>query len=228
MTRPRTVAVVPLRGPGGKTRLDPDLDPAAREGLVTALARHVLDALARTPLVDGVVVVTTDPEHAAGVVRHRALEVLAQPPHVVGLNPAVALGRARARELGADRSLVVHADLPLLTPADVAALAAPGDAVVLAPDAAGTGTNALVLDERRAAAFVSRFGPGSRHRHAAQAARLCLDVRVVDQPGTAHDLDTPADWAALPAPVRAALTKAALTRAALIRASLTRAETLRP
>ncbi|WP_225753491.1 2-phospho-L-lactate guanylyltransferase [Actinotalea sp. Marseille-Q4924] len=207
MTLPTTVAVVPLRGPGGKTRLEADLDADAREELVIALARRVLDALTSAPEVAGVVVVTTDPEHASAVVGDRDVEVLPQPSEVRGLNPAVALGRARARARGADRTLVVHADLPLLAAADVAALAVPVAAVVIAPDVAGTGTNALVLDERRADGFASCFGPGSRHLHEAEARRLDLDVLVVERRGTAHDLDTPADWDALTEPERAALTR---------------------
>nr|WP_297425240.1 2-phospho-L-lactate guanylyltransferase [uncultured Actinotalea sp.] len=202
-----TVAVVPLRGPGGKTRLGEELSPARRERLVVALARHVLDALLAAPGVGRVVVVTTDPAHAGAVSGHRDVEVLAQPVAVRGLNPAVAFGRARARALGARRSLVVHADLPLLAADDVAALLAPRSAVVLAPDTAGTGTNALVLDEERAAGFATRFGVGSRERHEAEARRLGLDVTVVRRTGTARDLDTAADWSGLPDAQRAALTR---------------------
>ncbi|MBC7291392.1 MAG: 2-phospho-L-lactate guanylyltransferase [Actinotalea sp.] len=203
------VAVVPLRGPGGKSRLADGLPVAARERLVAELARRVLDALLAAPAVGRVLVVTTDAEHAASVVGRRAVEVLPQPADVRGLNPAVAYGRARARDLGAGRSLVVHADLPLLTADDVAGLLARRADVVVAPDAAGTGTNALVLDEARTAGFVTRFGPGSRALHAAEAGRLELALALVERPGTAHDLDTAADWAALPPAVRAALLPAA-------------------
>lgn len=208
MTRSTTVAVVPLRGPGGKTRLAADLSPSGREELVAALARHVLDVLLGAHEVQRVVVVTTDPDHAARVLRDRDVEVLAQPEGVRGLNPAVALARERARARGASRTLVVHADLPLLDAADVVALTAPSVPVVLAPDAAGTGSNALVLDEVRAHAFTTRFGPGSRGRHEEEARRLGLDLHLVERPGTARDLDTAADWAALPASLRAALTGA--------------------
>jgi 2-phospho-L-lactate guanylyltransferase len=201
-----TVAVVPLRGPGGKTRLGRELPPERRERLVGSLARHVLDALLAAPGVDRLLVVTTDADHAAAVVGRRDVEVLVQPAEVQGLNAAVAFGRARARALGARRSLVVHADLPLVAAADVAALLAPGAAVVVAPDVVGTGTNALVVDEVRAAGLVTRFGPGSRDRHEAEARRLGLDVALVQRPGTAQDLDTAADWAALPEAVRSALT----------------------
>jgi 2-phospho-L-lactate guanylyltransferase len=55
------------------------------------------------------------------------------------------------------------------------------------------------------AAFDFRFGAGSRAAHEAEAARRGLALRVVARPGTQVDLDSPADWPALPARVRADL-----------------------
>ena len=78
-----------------------------------------------------------------------------------------------------------------------------GARLVLATDRLGTGTNALGL--RADVAFTTRFGPGSLAAHRAEAARRGLDAVVVHRPGTAVDLDTPEDWAALPAAVRAQL-----------------------
>ncbi|MPV89571.1 2-phospho-L-lactate guanylyltransferase [Georgenia ruanii] len=192
------VAVVPLRA-GGKTRLAGVLGAAERERLVTVLARHVVGALlAEVP----VLVVTGDPGFAARALEPAPrLRLVPQPPDRPGLNAAVALGRDAAAAAGASRLLVAHADLPLLTAADVRALLAPAAPVVLAPDRAGEGTNALVLDTD-ARSFAFRFGPGSRAAHAAEAARLGLGVELVRRAGTAADLDTPEDWAALPGDVR--------------------------
>lgn len=206
-TGPAT-AVVPLRDGSGKTRLATRGAAPARSELIARLARHVLDALLGARSVGEVLVVTRDPEFVAGALpAHPRLTVLTQQPGTGGLNGAVALGHRHAVAAGARRVLAIHADLPLLAAADVEALLDAREPVVLAPDLAGLGTNALVLDAA-VTGFGYRFGSGSRAAHAAQAAALGLPLAVVQRPGTATDLDTPADWDGLPAEVRARLTPA--------------------
>ncbi len=200
------IAVVPLRdGSSGKTRLAGHFAAEQRADLVTALARHVVGTLLAAPEVTAVLVVTGDPAYArAALPADPRLRVLAQPSERRGLNEAVALGQAAAVADGAARVLVIHADLPLLARDDVAALLAPDAPVVIAPDGAGTGTNAVVLDGG-VRGFAFRFGVGSRAAHEAEAAAVGLATAVVQRPGTATDLDTPSDWAALPDVVRARL-----------------------
>jgi 2-phospho-L-lactate/phosphoenolpyruvate guanylyltransferase len=200
--RPRTIAVVPLRdGHSGKSRLAGRLTPQQRSEVVTVLATHVVGTLLRAD-VGRVLVVTNAPDFVRGVLPGDArLDVVPQPADHPGLNAAVTLGRELAATQGGDRLLVVHADLPLLGPADLHALLRRSAQLVLAPDRAGTGTNALVLDTG-IPGFRFRFGPGSRDAHLEEAAALGLSTAVVRRPGTWTDLDTAADWAALPAPVR--------------------------
>ncbi len=197
--------MVPLRdGRSGKTRLASVLGPEERTRLVTLLARHVVTTLLAAP-VTRVLVVTGDPRFAAGALPpDPRVEVVRQPEERQGLNAAVALGRELALERAPGRVLVMHADLPLLAADDVLALLAPAAPLVLAPDRAGTGTNALVLDPA-VRGFRFRFGPGSRVAHTREAAALGLRVAVVERPGTTTDLDTPGDWAALPPGLRARL-----------------------
>jgi len=200
-------AVVALRGGrGGKSRLAGVLAPADRTALVVALARHVVATLAAADGVARVLVVTADPAFAtaalAGVPGD--VHVLVQPPDRRGLDAAVDLGRAAAAEDPAadgGRLLVVHADLPALGADDVAALLAAPGPVALAADRLGTGTNAVALGPG-ARPFRFRFGPGSLAAHRAEAGRRGWDAQVVRRPGTAVDLDTADDWAALPLPVR--------------------------
>lgn len=191
--------LVPLRGPGGKSRLAPVLTAAERDALVIALARHVLAVAARAPGVGRVLVVTADPGFAAALAP-AGVEVRAQAGP--GLNRAVA--EARGWLGPGERVLVLHADLPLLGPDDVAALLAADAPVVLAADRAGQGTNAVAL-ARAGSPFVTRFGADSLRAHRAEAARHGLGVAVVDRPGLRHDLDTPADWDALPPHARLGL-----------------------
>jgi hypothetical protein len=94
----------------------------------------------------------------------------------------------------------LNAFFPGLTAADVAALVALAGAdaptVVLAPDRHERGTNALLLRPPDAIPFA--FGPDSLARHQAVATARGLPVRLYYAPGTALDLDTPEDLAALP------------------------------
>lgn len=196
------VAVVPLRdGRSGKTRLAGVLGPEARTRLVGVLARHVAATLLDVEPVDRVLVLTQDPDFAGGVVPPGPrLRVVRQAPDRPGLNGAARQGLELARTYGAGRVLLIHADLPLLDGEDVRALLAPAGRIVLATDRTHEGTNALVLDTALDYAF--RFGPGSRALHREEAERLGQAVVEVDRSGTAIDLDSPADWAALPGEVR--------------------------
>jgi 2-phospho-L-lactate guanylyltransferase len=201
----RTIAVVPLRdGHSGKSRLADQLTPQGRSEIVTVLAQHVVCILLSAD-VSRVLVVTNDPAFARFVLPpDPRVEVVAQPEERPGLNAAVTLAHELAVAQEAERLLIVHADLPLLELEDINALLDGGAPLILAPDRAGTGTNALVLDTN-IVGFRFRFGPGSRSAHLKEAADLGLQTAIVQRSGTSTDLDTAADWAALPESVRAYL-----------------------
>lgn len=203
----RTIAVVPLRdGHSGKSRLADQLTPQERSEVVTVLAQHVVNTLLRVD-VSRVLVVTNDMRFARfALPPDPRLEVVAQTEERPGLNAAVTLAHEIATAQGAERLLVVHADLPLLEPEDINALLDRSAPLILAPDRAGTGTNALVLDTTVLGfRFRFRFGSGSRFAHTKEAADLGIQAAVVRRPGTWTDLDTAADWAALPESVRSRL-----------------------
>lgn len=202
----RTVAVLPVKALGlGNSRLG--LAQDERERLGEELARRALTALVEAERVDAVVVVSTDP-------RVRALaetcdaEVVPQRDkiriasrrvrfvdegEVVSHARAAALGIAAALEDGAERVLCAPIDCPAMTAADVDVLLRdalrPGVTVV--PDRHGEGTNALVLEPPDA--IEPSFGPGSRARHEALAARAGAPCRMLEVPALALDVDTPAD-----------------------------------
>ena len=79
-----------------------------------------------------------------------------------GLNPEIADAIGK---LDAARVLIIHADLPKLEAEDIRALitASQNHDVAIAPDKAGTGTNALLLNPK--AGFQFAFGPGSFAAH---------------------------------------------------------------
>lgn len=191
----QTVAIIPIKDlANAKTRLAGALDSVARAALVRRTLQHVLAAL-DLPTIAVRLVVSPDETVLrdatdAGAVGLRQCEG--------GLNEGLDLARAWAVERGAGAILIVLGDLPLLAPEDVTALLDLADrsrVAVFAPDRHGTGTNALLLSPPDALPFA--FGTGSLARHQAAAVACGLHARWYDSPGTALDLDTPADLAAL-------------------------------
>ena len=184
-------AVVPVKDlRGTKSRLAPVLNPGARAGLTLYMMGRVVRALLEAGVGD-VCVVSPDRivlNEAAG----RGAMPLLQESR--GLNPALEEGRTRALNANASALLVLPADLPLLDAGDVRAVlegAAESPCVVLAPDGARLGTNALLMRPPGALPFL--FGPESFEAHLRTARERGLDVRVCERPHLAFDLDTAGD-----------------------------------
>jgi 2-phospho-L-lactate guanylyltransferase len=92
---------------------------------------------------------------------------------------------------------VLSADLPRVTAEDIRALvAATPDRGMAIARALDGGTNAVSM--RPAGAVMTHFGePQSAAVHALATAAAGLAARIVDLPGLAFDVDTPADLAEL-------------------------------
>jgi 2-phospho-L-lactate guanylyltransferase len=189
------VAIVPIKElANAKTRLAVTLDPAARAALVRRTLRHVLAAL-DDPAIAARVVVSPD---ETILLDAAAVGACGLRQDAGGLNAGLALARDWALAHGAEAILIVLGDLPLLAAEDVTALldlADRPDVAVFAPDRHGLGTNALLVAPPEALPFA--FGEGSLARHRAAALGSGLHTRWYDSPGTALDLDTPADLIAL-------------------------------
>lgn len=170
-----------------KLRLAPALDRPARAALARSMAGAVLAAAAPLPAA----VVCDDAEVAAWA-RDLGALVVWEPER--GLNRAVEAGVARLGGHGARQVIVAHADLPLARRLDWLAAF---DGVTLAPDRAGNGTNAICIPTGRG--FTFSYGPGSCSRHAAEASRLGLALRVVHEPTLGYDVDVPEDLTGLAA-----------------------------
>jgi 2-phospho-L-lactate/phosphoenolpyruvate guanylyltransferase len=188
-------AVVPVKDlRGTKSRLAPVLDPGARAGLTLYMMGRVVGAI-REAGIEDVCVVSPDRMVLEEAKRRGATPLLQESR---GLNPALEEGRRRAMGLGASRLLVLPADLPLLDAEDVlAVLGETGGepSVVIAPDGARSGTNALLIQPPDVLPFA--FGTGSFEAHLGAARRRGLDVRVCERSHLAFDLDTAGDLAHL-------------------------------
>jgi 2-phospho-L-lactate guanylyltransferase len=181
---PAAGVVVPIRAFAlGKARLAAALEPAERAALARRLAERVLHAAAPLP----VVVVSSDPDVREWAARQNVV-VLDDPGT---LDTAAAAGRDHFRGAGCARAVVAHADLPYARALDRLARDGAQPVVALVPCHRDDGTP--VLSVPTATDFRFAYGPGSFRRHAAEARRLGLGLRVVRDRDLAFDVDVPDD-----------------------------------
>jgi 2-phospho-L-lactate/phosphoenolpyruvate guanylyltransferase len=184
-------ALIPVKPlDAAKTRLAAVLDARQRRDLALAMLADVLAALAGSPCVTGVTVVSRD---GAALALAGAYGAGILPDSTPDLNAALAHGAHMLAANGATALLVLPADLPLLAPADIALLAdnlGPAPSAVLAPARDG-GTNALVVSPPTALPFL--FGPGSLAAHLTAARERGVITRLLRSRGLELDVDVPDD-----------------------------------
>ena len=201
MSAGATWALVPLRQlSGGKERLGVSLDAGQRRALVEAMATDVVTALLAVPILPARVLLVSEDAEVAAFAAGLGVGVF-QPPAAEEdpLNAALRAAAEAAMGAGAATVLMIHADLPAVSAealrALLAAHARQGDLTApratLVSDAAGTGTNCLLLSPPSAMAL--RFGPGSRALHRAAAAAAGADYAEFMHPAIGFDVDFPAD-----------------------------------
>ena len=182
---PAVAVLVPVKAfADAKVRLAGELDATARAELARSMAAAVLRAAEPLP-----VFVVCDDAEVASWATVAGAEVLWRPGH--GLNGAVSDGVVALAALGFARVVVAHADLPH---ARQLAWAAWFPGITLVPDRRDDGTN--VVSTPTDAGFRFSYGPDSFRRHAAEARRLGLGVRVVRAPRLGWDVDLPDDLVA--------------------------------
>jgi 2-phospho-L-lactate/phosphoenolpyruvate guanylyltransferase len=194
--RSGTWAVLPVKTFRlAKQRLAGVLAGKEREKLARAMAEDVLRALAASPDLAGILLVTGDPEARRLAARYGA-RVLQDEER--GHTAASSLGaRTLARE-GVSAMLQVPADIPLVNPEDIGALLAvhgKAPAITLAPSRDERGTNAVACSPPDVMPL--RFGADSFVGHVRRARADGIEPQTVRRPGLALDLDTPDDLAAL-------------------------------
>lgn len=169
-----------------KTRLGLAVDDATRVELVRSMLSAVLAATASAQAVHQTIVVSPERDLIPA-----AIPVLADTGE--SLNIALAQAHRMLLDFGCHEVLVLPADLPRVTAAELDTLVRAGreGGFSIAPDASGTGTNALCLVS--AQPFQFQFGSDSQRLHLEEAQRIGLTPLVVRLPGLAFDVDTPAD-----------------------------------
>jgi len=169
-----------------KTRLAESLSERARVELVRHMLASVLKATASAQTVHQTIVVSPARDQIPA-----EIPVLADTGE--SLNHALAQAHGMLREIGCREVIVLPADLPRITGAEIDTLVRAGRAggFSIAPDASGTGTNALCLVSTQPFRF--QFGPDSQRLHIQEAQRMGLSPQVIRLPGLAFDVDLPAD-----------------------------------
>jgi 2-phospho-L-lactate guanylyltransferase len=199
----RIWAAVPFRGPvGSKRRLAGLLDASERERLSLAMLADVLDVLLGSERIERVLLVTPSVD-GVDVTRHERLTIVEEPPasndgaEPGGLNGALRHAQQLAEAGGAESLLIVPADVPLIDQSDLSAVldASAVASLVIVPDRAAQGTNALLLTPPRV--LGPSFGEASLARHLQFAHEARMTVALIERTGLELDLDTPADVAAL-------------------------------
>jgi 2-phospho-L-lactate guanylyltransferase len=169
-----------------KTRLAESLHESARVELVRSMLAAVLAAAGEAQTVEQTIVVSPERD-----------QVPAQIPVYAdtgeSLNSALAQAHSMLRKFDCREVLVLPADLPRITATEIDALVRAGRAsgFAMAPDAAGTGTNALYISSTQPFRF--QFGPDSYRLHWQEAHRMGLSPQVIHLPGLAFDVDSPSD-----------------------------------
>lgn len=187
-------AVVPVKDlQNSKQRLSPFLSASQRREILLAMLRDVLAAIRGSPRIAGVLLVTRDRDVAA-IARSFGVRVLMEKDNR-GYNEAVTLA---AEVLCAEKvasMLTLPADLPLVESSELEALMrAQGTsrpAVTVAPARDRLGSNALLCSPPNALPF--HFGENSFFAHLQAAREVGMEPTVVERPGLALDIDTPAD-----------------------------------
>jgi 2-phospho-L-lactate guanylyltransferase len=179
-------------GPRAKSRCRAALGERGCAALVQAMLDDMLKAVAATPCVDRVYVVTPT-KSLADLGRSRGASVISEETPF-GLNSALAHAQRQVASENPDATLaLLPGDLPWLEPGELRQALDLHDAtsVVLVPATADGGTGAIVL--RADLPLPLAFGVDSFRRHVAAAFTLGLTPRVLSAPSLGFDIDRPAD-----------------------------------
>jgi 2-phospho-L-lactate/phosphoenolpyruvate guanylyltransferase len=199
-------AVVPVKElDRAKMRLSPRLSPELRRALMQAMLEDVLAALAATPGLAGVAVVTVDPAAGRLAARYgaRLIEAGARDGHTGAVSAAAWV----LAEEGRPAMLTLPGDIPLVTSEEILSLVAAhraAPAFTIVPSRDERGSNAVICSPPDAVPL--RFGEDSFFPHLRAAEAHGIRATVLHLPGIALDVDTPEDLAAfarLPSPTRA-------------------------
>lgn len=183
------VAVIPVKALSrGKARLKPLLSAQERHLLCRTMLEDVLAVVTTSPLLDRVLVITSDAE-AATSARQYGVEVITEVKQV-RQSQSVKVAAAVCCERGAEAMLTIPLDVPRITADDLKRIVEQGPmprGIVLVPSRDALGTNALLARPPDAIPF--RFGYDSFQTHRREAKAKNLPCAVCELPNLGLDID---------------------------------------
>jgi 2-phospho-L-lactate/phosphoenolpyruvate guanylyltransferase len=188
-------AVVPLKEfSRAKQRLSGLLNSDERRGLARAMVQDVLAALRATREVDGILLVSREPEAAALAGAFGA--ELFREPRRADLSEAVqAAGGYLVAQHRVTGTMIVPADVPLAMPGDFRAVLEGHQQLTLVPDAGSDGTNCIVSSPPNLIRY--QFDGHSFRPHVEAAYAIGTTPRICQRRNLELDIDTPTDLARL-------------------------------
>ncbi|MEQ8859876.1 MAG: 2-phospho-L-lactate guanylyltransferase [Pseudomonadales bacterium] len=188
-------AIVPIKSlEAAKRRLASVLSPDERRALMLAMARDVLNALARSEALSGVLIVSRTPE-ADALAQAFGTERFTESPDADLSEALTQAADHAAQHLQARGVMIVPADVPLITPEEIDAILAGHETVTVIPDDEHLGTNGLICSPPNCIPL--RFDGRSFKPHVDAAFAAGTPPRIVPSKRFALDVDTPDDLQAL-------------------------------
>ncbi len=182
------VVLLPLKDPAhAKQRLAGHLTPKERQELAWAMLEDVTRAVGAALTPDQVVVVTRG--HLTLLAEQSNWQVIEENQQI-SESHSVDQACRLLQQRGASVVLRLPTDIPLLDSEDVDALLnleLEAQSAVIVPSRDGKGTNALLRTPPDA--FPSRFGDDSLALHQEEALRHGVELKILENPRIAFDLD---------------------------------------
>lgn len=190
-------AVVPVKSlKDVKTRLASCLSPSERVQLFRCMVEDVFEALSSVQELNGILVVSRDPDIKRLATAYHAT-VLEQ--NIDGGHDAAIAGAAAwLVERGEDGFMQIPGDIPTVTSTELSEVLAMHGNVknanrvfTISPSHDFGGSNCIVCSPPDLIPL--RFGPDSFRRHLASARSAGLEIKIIERPGIALDIDYPED-----------------------------------
>jgi 2-phospho-L-lactate/phosphoenolpyruvate guanylyltransferase len=177
---------------GGKSRLESVVPPHLRPGLVLAMLRDVLDAVAGVRNIAGLVVITVDAAAIAVAQRYsaRIMTEGATTGHSGAVNTAASILATEGKR----GFLQMPSDIPLVSSDEISALVdmcRETPSFIIAPSNDGLGSNGVLVSPPSAVPLT--FGDDSYLPHLRMAEKCGIRPKIVRLRGFGLDIDRPDD-----------------------------------